>query len=124
LKRTRELCFRQRDSGAVRNQKIRFKKNSRFHRFSFDSSSVSFKAGVVYGLSILHHHQVSAVQMGIRQIQAVQLSTMPVTVCIACGADQFGGARLDRENRSLRTCAGCGTSETVPARSGHFSAML
>jgi len=39
---------------------------------------------------------------------------MPVTVCIACGADQFGGARLDQENRSLRTCAGCGTSETVP----------
>jgi SAM-dependent methyltransferase len=52
--------------------------------------------------------------MGIRQIQAVQLSTMPVTVCIACGADQFGTTRLVEENSSLRTCASCGTSETFP----------
>jgi SAM-dependent methyltransferase len=52
--------------------------------------------------------------MGIRQIQAVQLSTMPVTVCIACGADQFGTTQLDEENRSLRACTVCGTSETFP----------
>jgi len=39
---------------------------------------------------------------------------MPVTVCIACGADRFGAARSDEENRSLRTCASCGTSETFP----------
>lgn len=39
---------------------------------------------------------------------------MPVTVCIACGADQFGATRLDAENSFLRTCAGCGTSETSP----------
>jgi len=37
-----------------------------------------------------------------------------MTVCIACGADQFGATRLDEKNRSLRTCAGCGTSETYP----------
>ena len=39
---------------------------------------------------------------------------MPVTVCISCGADQFGATRLDEENSFLRTCAGCGTSETSP----------
>ena len=52
--------------------------------------------------------------MGIRQAQAVQLSTMPVTVCIACGADQFGATRLDEASYSLRTCMVCGTSETFP----------
>jgi SAM-dependent methyltransferase len=52
--------------------------------------------------------------MGIRQLETVQLSTMPVTVCIACGADRFGTTRLDEGNRSLRTCANCGTSETFP----------
>jgi SAM-dependent methyltransferase len=39
---------------------------------------------------------------------------MPVTVCVACGADRFGALRLDEENRSLRTCTACGTSETFP----------
>jgi SAM-dependent methyltransferase len=52
--------------------------------------------------------------MGIRQVQAVQLSTMPVTVCIACGADQFVNARLNQGNRFISTCQRCGTGETVP----------
>jgi SAM-dependent methyltransferase len=52
--------------------------------------------------------------MGIRQIQAVQLSPMPATACVACGADQFRAPRLDGENPSLRTCVCCGTSETFP----------
>ncbi|MGH9424736.1 MAG: class I SAM-dependent methyltransferase [Terriglobia bacterium] len=42
------------------------------------------------------------------------MSTTPVTVCIACGADQSGATRLDEENLSLRTCPTCGTSETFP----------
>lgn len=52
--------------------------------------------------------------MGIRQVQAVQLSAMPVTACIACGADQSGATQLNADNRSLRICPICGTSETFP----------
>lgn len=39
---------------------------------------------------------------------------MPVTACIACGADKSGATRLTADNRSLRTCPTCGTSETFP----------
>jgi len=39
---------------------------------------------------------------------------MPVTVCIACGADEFRTTPLDQQNRSLRTCVSCATSETLP----------
>jgi len=39
---------------------------------------------------------------------------MLATACVACGADQLGAPGLDEENRSLRTCAACGTSETFP----------
>jgi 2-polyprenyl-3-methyl-5-hydroxy-6-metoxy-1,4-benzoquinol methylase len=39
---------------------------------------------------------------------------MPVIACIACGADQSGGTRLTADDRSLRTCPTCGTSETSP----------
>jgi SAM-dependent methyltransferase len=64
--------------------------------------------------------------MGIRQVQAVQLSTMPITVCIACGADQFVSAQLDQGNHFICTCKRCGTGETVPkpdpaALEAHYS---
>lgn len=52
--------------------------------------------------------------MGIRQVQAVQLSAMPATTCIACGTGEFGITRLDDTHLSLRTCKHCGTSETCP----------
>jgi SAM-dependent methyltransferase len=64
--------------------------------------------------------------MGIGQVQAVQLSTMPITVCIVCGADQFASAQLVQGNHFIRTCKGCGTGETVPkpdpaALEAHYS---
>jgi hypothetical protein len=93
-------------------KKIRFKEIPFPHATPSIPPRSASKPESSTGVDSAHHHQVSAVQMGIRQIQAVQLSTclslfaLPAVLTSLAALDWTG-------NRSLRTCA-LRTSETVP----------